>query len=78
MSKFDKELEKYKRAIGLEEFTRQYHALYDYPRKHKNRHSGLNYEVSPERLEKIREKYKNGVPKGIVEDMVRHFCIIFI
>lgn len=37
-------------------------------RKEKNgRFSGLKYTNSPERLEQIRQKYKNGVPDGEIE-----------
>ena len=37
-------------------------------RKEKNgRFSGLKYTNSPERLEQIRRKYKNGIPPGEIE-----------
>lgn len=38
--------------------------------KKQRRYSGLKYKNSKEKLNQIREKYKNGVSKKIIEKMV--------
>lgn len=35
--------------------------------KDKNRHSSYNKKCSPERIRFIKEKYRNGIPKGEIE-----------
>ena len=37
------------------------------------RFSGLDYENSPEKLKSIKEKYKNGVTKDIIAEMMERF-----
>ena len=41
---------------------------YRVPKTCKGRYSGLDYENSPEKLAAIREKYKNGIPEGTIEE----------
>jgi hypothetical protein len=40
---------------------------YHIPKNRRGRYSGLDYENSPEKLDAIREKYKNGIPEGTIE-----------
>lgn len=41
---------------------------YRVPKTARGRYSGLEYENSPEKLDAIREKYKNGIPEGTIEE----------
>lgn len=50
--------------------TNCYASHYRMTHKNSSRYSGKYYENSKERLEEIKEKYKNGIPKGIIEQMV--------
>ena len=66
----DSELRDYAERIGMEEYKRQYGQLYQEAKQHKTRYSGKSYSNSSDRLKVIREKYKNGIPKGTVNDML--------
>lgn len=66
----DRELKAYAERIGREEYKRQYGQLYQEAKQHKTRYSGLSYSNSSDRLKAIREKYKDGIPKGTVNDML--------
>lgn len=68
----DKELEEYKQKIGEKEYQRQYWNLYQvaYYRP-TTRFSHKQYENSEQRLNEIKEKYKNGVPVEVIEDFAR-------
>ena len=37
------------------------------------RFSGLDYENSPEKIDEIKKKYKNGITKEMIEEMVYKF-----
>lgn len=65
----DKELKAYRKLIGVKEYEMQYHRLYSEAKQHKERYSGLEYTNSPERLQKIKEKYKDGVSLEILNSM---------
>lgn len=68
--KLDDELESYKQKIGRENFKNLYIRVY--AKTHSNkRFSGRKYENSPEKLAAIKEKYKNGVSKSIIEEMLQ-------
>ena len=41
---------------------------YRVPKTVRGRYSGLDYENSQEKLDAIREKYKNGIPEGTIEE----------
>ena len=67
----DPELREYAERIGKKEYNRVYKNLWSYATYNKNtRYSLEKYENSPETLEKIKEKYKNGVPLKEIEQMV--------
>lgn len=72
MELFDEELEDYKMRVGQTEFRREYTQLYHQAKRSK-RYSGNNYQNSPDRLQALKEKYKNGVSKEIIVEMVRDF-----
>jgi len=67
--KLDNELESYKRKIGRENFKNLYRRVY--AKTHSNkRFSGRKYKNSPEKLAAIKEKYKNGVSKEFINEML--------
>ena len=64
-------LEEYKELIGKEEYRRQYLKTYArtvYSIKIDRRNSGMEYTNSKEDLDKIKEKYKNGVTNDILKE----------
>lgn len=69
LSKTD-ELLQYRKRIGDDEYRKQYLALYRFAEQSKRRHSGEKYENSNDRLQQIKDKYKNGVTKDIINEMV--------
>ena len=63
------------KELGLNKSTYYYqlkHGIlssnYRVPKTAKGRYSGLDYKNSQEKLESIREKYRNGVPSGTIEE----------
>ena len=63
------------KELGLNKSTYYYQlkhgklsANYRVPKTAKGRYSGLDYKNSQEKLESIREKYRNGVPSGTIEE----------
>lgn len=67
----DKELKEYQNQIGVKEYSKQYHKIYNLSKITNKRFSGKDYENSEERLNEIKEKYKNGVTKEILDEMLR-------
>lgn len=67
----EKELAEYRDKIGEEEYRRQYYQLYSEAKQHTQRHSGKEYINSKEKLEAIKQKYKNGVTDEILNDFIR-------
>lgn len=66
----DKELEEYKKLIGAKRYIRQYNTLYNQIRQGRTkRYSGKKYENSPDKLQSLKEKYKNDVTKEMIEEM---------
>lgn len=64
-------LEEYKEFIGKEEYLKQYHKIYSntaYSSKVDKRYSELKYTNSKQHLNKIKEKYKNGVTDEILKE----------
>ena len=58
-------------AMGINRSTYYYRLKYGLPSvKGSERFSGLEYENSPEKLDAIKEKYKNGVSMSILSDFV--------
>lgn len=68
--RLDEELAEYQKRIGCEEYRKQYKRLYEKTSKHIGRFSGLKYENSPEKLKQIKEKYKNGISKETINEML--------
>lgn len=67
----DKELEDYKQLLGEKEFWKQYYRVCSKTqniREHNTRYS-KGKKVKPD-LEKIKEKYKNGVTDDIIKEML--------
>lgn len=57
--------------IGAENYRDLYRSVYTKTRNHGNvRFSGKHYKNSEERISKLKEKYKNGVPEGIISEML--------
>lgn len=65
----DDELKTYRKLIGSKEYQRQYYQLYSESRRNK-RYSENEYENSPEKLNRIKTKYKNGVSKQMINEML--------
>lgn len=66
----DRELGEYRKLIGKEEYKKQYTFLYNEAMKKKSRFSKKDYENTPEKLKQIKEKYKNGVSKETINEML--------
>lgn len=64
------ELLLYRKRVGDAEYRRQYETLYRFARQSKRRHSGNDYSNSKERLQSLKEKYKNGVSLDTIKEMV--------
>lgn len=67
----DPELSELRQKIGKEKFRKLYQTMYHYASTSDKRYSGKTYENSPEKLQAIKEKYKNGVTKEILDDFVK-------
>lgn len=69
----DEELREYQLKIGQKEY-RKFQMNYCNKsariRNYNLRASGKHYENSEEKLEQIKEKYKNGITKNILEEFV--------
>lgn len=65
----DPELAEYHDRIGAEEYKKQYTSLYE-KTKYNRRYSRRKYENSDSRIQALKEKYKNGVPKGEINKML--------
>ena len=67
----DPDLLDYRARIGADDYERLYRNVYQKTRTHGElRFSGKHYENSAERIQALREKYKNGVPDGTIEKML--------
>ena len=67
----DPELNEMRLRIGNERYKSIYRGVYSKTLNHGEvRYSGLHYENSAERIQALREKYKNGVPDGTIELML--------
>lgn len=66
----DDELKSYRKLIGDKEYNKQYIVLYHQSKYQEGRFSGKKYENSPEKIKRLKEKYKNGVSKEIINKMV--------
>lgn len=65
----DKELDDYRKLVGGVEYNRQRCQLYQ-EAKSKKRYSKMEYTNTKERLQALKDKYKNGVPAGTIKAMV--------
>lgn len=64
----DLELREYQERQGSEQYRLEYAALYLSARHTKNkRYSGKVYQNTPEKLQAIKEKYKNGVTEEMLK-----------
>lgn len=66
----DKELTAFRHNIGNAAYRRQYETLYRFAEQSKHRYSNIDYEKTPEELKAIKEKYKNGISKKIIDEML--------
>ena len=66
----DKELEKYMNFIGKENYKREYNRLYRFAKDSNTRYSKKEYENSKDKLNEIKEKYKNGVNINHINEML--------
>ena len=68
----DKELGEYRKRIGPKKYKKQYDFLYHEAMDKKSRFSKKDYENSPEKLKQIKEKYKNGISKEIINEWINN------
>lgn len=64
-------LEEYRKEIGSKEYRIQYSEIYyltKYRYEHDVRHSHTKYENSKDKIDEIKEKYKNGVTENILKE----------
>ena len=66
----DPELAAYAKAIGLEVYRKEYERLYNQTRYHTRTYSGKPGNKSKAELEAIKQKYKNGVTREHINEMV--------
>lgn len=67
----DPELSELRQKIGKEKFQRLYNTMYNHASTSNKRYSGKTYENRPEKLQAIKEKYKNGVTKEILDEFIK-------
>jgi hypothetical protein len=68
---YDPDLLDLRARIGAEEYAKTYRNVYQKTTTHgERRFSGKHYKNSAEKLQALREKYKNGVPEGTIELML--------
>lgn len=68
---FDPDFIELRDRIGTEQYRDLYRNVYTKTRNHGNvRYSGMRYTNSKERIAALKEKYKNGVPEGVINEMV--------
>ena len=67
----DPELLQLRQEMGAKEYERVYHKLYNKVRYSNQRASGEHYENSKERIQAIKEKYKNGVTREILDEFIK-------
>ncbi len=69
--KVDPELCELRALLGAKEYKRTYVNVYQRTRTHGEvRFSGEHYKNSAEKINQLKEKYKNGVPAGTIELMM--------
>ena len=66
----DKELEEYKKSVGKDNYQREYNRLYLFAKQSKARFSKKEYENNKDKLNSIKEKYKNGVDIKDINEML--------
>lgn len=66
----DEELAEYRKRIGPKKYKKEYAYFYSQASSKKSRFSKKDYENSPEKLKRIKEKYKNGVSQEIINQML--------
>ena len=66
----DKELEEYKKSVGKDNYQREYNRLYLFAKQSKARFSKKEYENDKDKLNDIKEKYKNGVNMNHINEML--------
>lgn len=67
----DPDLFELRERIGAEQYRDLYRSVYTKTRNHGNsRFSGKRYTNSKKRLSELREKYKNGVPDKVINEML--------
>lgn len=68
----DEELAEYRKRIGPKEYKKEYEYFYSQASSKKSRFSKKDYENSPEKLKQIKEKYKNGISKEIINEWINN------
>lgn len=66
----DVELDEYRKLVGAAEYRKQYSVLYNEAKYKQTRYSKAEYINNPAKIKQIKEKYKNGVSKEIINQMI--------
>jgi len=66
----DEELYNYRNQIGTKEYHKQYSRLYTFAKQSKRRYSNIDYDINKNKISELKEKYKNGVTKDIINEML--------
>ena len=67
----DPELAELRMRLGSEKYQEIYRGVYSKTLNHgEARYSGKHYKNTPEQISALREKYRNGVPDGTIENML--------
>lgn len=67
--RYTDEQKDYIALIGPKEYKREYARLYTQARTSNSRYSGRRYDNPPEKITEMKEKYKNGVTREILDEM---------
>jgi hypothetical protein len=67
----DAELNEYREKIGIENYKREYHLLYQRTMEAGNkRFSGKHYKNDKSKISELKEKYKNGISLKDINQML--------
>ena len=67
----DSELNEYAERIGIENFRKEYHMIYQRTmQRKKKRYSGKNYENDKSKINEMKEKYKHGISLKDINEML--------
>lgn len=72
--RLDPELQEYKERIGQKMFSRLYRHYWGQARFNQRSNSGRVEPLPRSRINELKQKYRNGVPKGELESWLANDC----